>query len=154
MADESFFQPPIGPAHTSGGSWNDSRIATVASPRVAVPKWPSFSAPVNRTVSRPVAGSIEARPYPPSTGPAKRSSPAERQARLAADQRMPGVRLRGEPPPREAGTSHTSPPLEPSSLMIPWITAIVRPSGEKRGHAIWRGGFQIESAFPVAGSTR
>ncbi len=38
--------------------------------------------------------------------------------------------------------------------MIPWMTAIDRPSGEKRGQASWSVGFQIERAAPDAASTR
>ncbi len=67
---------------------------------------------------------------------------------------MPGREVARAAGARDAGTSQTSPPLEPSSLMIPWITAIARPSGEKRGQAIWSGGFQIERAVPDAASTR
>ena len=96
---------------------------------------------------------MDAIPNPPSRCPAKRSSDGERQARRLADQCIPGVRLRGGACAGDAGTSHTSPPFEPSSLMIPWITATDRPSGEKRGHASWSFGFQIERAAPDAAST-
>ena len=43
-----------------------------------------------------------------------------------------------------------SPPVWPSSLMIPWITAIDFPSGDQRGPAICSGGFQIDVVLPLS----
>jgi hypothetical protein len=37
--------------------------------------------------------------------------------------------------------------------MMPWITAISRPSGDQRGHPIWSGGFQIDFVRPLTPST-
>ena len=65
---------------------------------------------------------------------------------------MFGVRLRNEV--ASTATDQMSPPVEPSSLMMPWMTATNLPSGEKRGQAIWSDGFRIERVCPVAASTR
>src|SRR5580698_5350465 len=47
---------------------------------------------------------------------------------------IPGVILRALPPP--ADTTKMSPPVEPSSLIMPSIKAILLPSGDQRGSAI------------------
>ena len=64
---------------------------------------------------------------------------------------IPSVRFFGAPP--DAGTVQMSPPVEPSSLMRPWMTATSFPSGENRGQAIWSAGFQMDRALPVPAST-
>ncbi len=55
----------------------------------------------------------------------------------ATDDVMPGVRLRGFAT-RRVDTDKISPPVEPSSLMMPPMKRIDLPSGDQRGSAIWR----------------
>src|SRR2546426_8714633 len=99
----------------------------------------NVSGPVKSVEIFPSAPSTLARPAAPSTSSANRTAAEEgNQASQLAEAFMPGVRLRGSPP--EAGMTKTSPPVEPSSLMIPGQNAIAWPSGDHRGPATRRAG--------------
>ena len=102
-----------------------------------------------------VAGGAERLTLPSISSPSwcavnTMSPPARQDSQLAEARRSP-VRLRAAPP--AAGTSMMSPPLEPSSLISPWMTAMDAPSGDHRGYAIWKGGFQRDRVSPLAAST-
>ena len=152
FSDDSAFHSPSSPAQASGGRVNELRITAVSSPFLAGAKCSSPSAPAHRRSSFPSAGWIAATPSPPSTHAVNRISPSGCQKSWWADQFVPGVRFLAAPP--STGTVQTSPPVEPSSLMMPWMTATERLSGEKRGQAICSSGFQIARVCPVAASTR
>ncbi len=121
-------------------------------PAAATARSSSASASVQSGITLPVPGSSAATPRPPSTASWKRISPGARQKSARTEAFLSGVRLRAPSP--EAGTTQMSPPVDPSSLMRPWMTAIDLPSGEKRGQAIWRGGSQIARAAPESAATR
>src|SRR5215813_13410517 len=108
-------------------------------------------APFQRVATFPLEGSIEETADSPSTCSVKRIEPAGRQRRALGEDLRSGVMSFASPP--EAGTVQMSPPVEPSSLIRPWMTAIVFPSGENRGQAICSGGFQTDRACPVSART-
>src|SRR5258708_39412118 len=60
----------------------------------------------------------------------------------------PGIRLIGFPASGE--TVNTSPPVNPSSLISPWMNPMVEPSGDHRGMAICVSGLKISISFPDA----
>ena len=121
-------------------------------PEGATTKLDRLSRPAHSSRRAPVAGSRLSRAMPPERDSSSHSSSGERQCRPRAEAGSPGVRLRAGPPP--AGTSQTSPPFEPSSLIRPWITATPRPSGETRGAASCRLGFHSSVRSPLAASRR
>ena len=143
-------QAPIGPATTSCGCENEERTAALASPCFAAENFATTAEPRQRVRIFPEASSA-AMPSSPSTYSVNRISLPERQKSADAEAFIPSVRFLGAPP--AAGTVQMSPPVEPSSLMSPWITAISRPSGDHRGQAIWSGGFQMDFARPLGTST-
>src|SRR5882724_2317520 len=151
----SWVQSPTGPAQTSGGDSSDSRTtATVRPSRVAEKLGTHVPAPVvihssadqSGRVS-PVCESSSARAEPPPAHAATSSEPGlAAHSSEAADVFAPSVRLRGSPP--VAGTTHTSPPVVPRSLISPPTYAIVLPSGDHRGWAICVAGRAISRRSP------
>src|SRR5262249_13029431 len=82
---------------------------------------------------KPLVG-IVVNPEFPSTLAITAIRPAPVQVIEDGEAFRPGVRLRAAPP--ATGTSCTSPPVSPASLMTPSISATDFPSGETCGSAI------------------
>ena len=144
-------QLPTAPATTSGGCRKEERTAADAGLAAAIVKLLITAGARQAVVIFPEASSV-ATPSSPSTYSVKTISPEGRQNREEADAFIPGVRFCAGPP--AAGTVQMSPPVDPSSLISPWISAIRDPSGDQRGQAIWSGGFQsdrvpLPSAFTL-----
>ena len=138
---------PTGPAVISGAFVKELTMAAVAEPFAAAQKDDRAAGPFHNAAVLPLEGSSVATPASPSTCSVNNSSPEARQKSAVGDDFRPGVAFRAGPP--SEGTSQMSPAVEPSSLMMPWITAMVLPSGEKRGQAICSGGFQMDFVSPV-----
>src|SRR5262249_20894694 len=146
------FQPPTGPAQTSGGCVKEWRTRAQVfrscardrpnAPPSAAMVWGSVQSV--RTLLRD--GAMVATALAPSAWAVNRMSPDGSQANQLADAFKPGVTLFGWPP--WAGIVKISPPTTPSSLIRPAINAMELPSGDQRGKAIWRGGFH--TCFMVA----
>jgi len=84
----------------------------------------------------PEATSSEAMPVSPSTiSPNVIDRESGAQTMELAVAFIPEVTSRASPP--VAGTVYTSPPTAISSLMIPPMNAMVRPSGDHVGRPIW-----------------
>jgi hypothetical protein len=92
-------------------------MAADAGPVRATEKLDRADGPVQSVAVFPVAGFNVATPVSPSTYSANRISPADRQKRWDGEALRSGVRFFGSPP--DAGTSQMSPPVAPSSLMMP-----------------------------------
>src|SRR5436309_13940405 len=145
FTEEICFQLPSGPAQTSGGWLNDCRMtAVVLSSDAIEPCEPELLAviasPLFQSVSTaPVLIFTDAIPQPPSIDSPKSSFwPPEPHFNQLAEAFMPGVMFFASPP--SAGTKKMSPPVEPSSLINPSMKAIVLPSGDHTGLAIWSEG--------------
>src|SRR6202453_1242950 len=141
----SCFHCPIGPAQISDGTFADWRtIATVTLSLaelvvVAVDTQKSLagravSSPVQMVCIAPPLALTLAKPELPSTFSPKVMRPEPVHASANGDALMLGVTLRAAPP--AIGTTKTSPPVEPSSLINPSMNATFLPSGETRGFAI------------------
>src|SRR5205814_1960179 len=87
----------------------------------------------------------------PSTVSAKRMRPFGNQRSQLGDVFRPGVRFSAPPP--SAAELKISPPVAPSSLMIPSIHAIRFPSGDQRGLAICSAGLYTLRNSPVDAET-
>ena len=136
---------PIGPAHTSGACRNDCRTTADVRPSVAKdapysPHPPSeiSSGPDQTGVTFALLTSRVASPISPSTISLNRILSPDCQCSPLGEALIPGVTFFAVPPP--AGMIKMSPPVEPSSLMIPEIKAMFLPSGDQRGTAICKGG--------------
>jgi hypothetical protein len=99
----------------------------------------------------PAAGTLANAESPSSCRPTRISS-GRSQDRLAAEPRMPGVRLRAGPP--VTGRTKTSPPFEPASLIRPSMKATREPSGLKVGSQICSAGLCSTRSAPEATSKR
>src|SRR5512141_556667 len=113
-------QVPIGPATISGGSEKEERIAADADPSLATENLLTTAGPRQSVRTFPEASSA-ATPSSPSTYSVNRISPGGLQKIAEAEAALPSVRFRACPP--AAGSVQISPPVKPSSLMIPWMTA-------------------------------
>jgi hypothetical protein len=136
---DTFFHAPIGPAHTSGACANDERTTADVVPSRAIDAPTTYSvvmcsAPRQSVCAAPPFASMRtSAASPPTTSPAVRCCVSDHDS-VVAEAFMSGVRLRAAPV--AASTSITSPPVEPSSLINPSMSAIDLPSGDQRGSAI------------------
>src|ERR1700674_5076531 len=137
----SRFQPPIGPAQTSGGelanwrttavtdpSWENEPPGTQAALVVA-----ASSSPVQSVRTAPPLVLMVAKLELPSAFWAKAMRSEDIHASAEGDVVLWGVRFRAVPPC--VGTIWISPPVRPASLINPSIKATFFPSGETRGCA-------------------
>src|SRR5271170_6002362 len=132
-------QCPMAPTSISGAVVKDSCTAAVI-PDGHAAAWPSpvikDSSPLHKT-----RGVLRSRPDPRSThcvlSPASNcacSRPPQSQNSDVADAGIAGVIFVTEPPSRVS--VYTSPPVEPKSLMIPAMKAMLAPSRDTLGIAI------------------
>ena len=96
------------------------------------------SGPRQTCATWPVATATLATPVSPSKRPAKRIVSVDCHVSQLGDAGIFGVTFRAMPP--WAGMTKMSPPVEPSSLMMPAMNAMLFPSGDQRGTAICKGG--------------
>src|ERR1700677_3066552 len=100
----------------------------------AAPAGDADSSPVQSVWTRLPFVLMLPKPEFPSTFSANVTRSGAVQLSLKADDLRLGVRFRAMPP--VMGTTWTSPPVEPSSLINPSMNATFLPSGETRGTAI------------------
>src|SRR6185312_2188921 len=139
-------QWPIGPTHISE-AWAaelairaDAKLPSAASDIEGSPEYEvlMLCAPFQICETFPLGTSTSPTPALPSIFSANVISAGRCQYKSDGEAEISEV-LFFLPPP-EAGTTKMSPPITPSSLMMPPITAICFPSGDQRGAAICKCG--------------
>src|SRR5579864_1941815 len=134
----------MAPAQTSGGVFGDCRKIAVMLPSLendaaGVESVPMNSSPLQTVCGVPPAVLTVAKIECPSAVSANIMWPASSQYTAEGEALRLGVRLRALPPLLDevsTGTTKTSPPLGPSSLIRPSMKATFLPSGETCGPAI------------------
>ncbi len=147
----------MGPAHTSGGSmpvWRATatvdpsrenaaevpqRAVRCSGPRQSVAGVPGRSGSTRRKAVSPPMSAV-------ATSPASRVHTS-----WAAEARIPGVTFRARAP--VTGTTRTSPPFAPKSLISPSMNATRVPSGLQVGSQSWSAGWWSTRAGPPAVGT-
>src|SRR5215217_9176012 len=150
-------QSPTGPPHTFCAWAKDSRTTALRLPSrdsdsPTEPPALTRSGPFHSTVTPPCpVGSTEATADSPLTCAPNINLRGATHSSVVAVAFIPSVRLRALPPSN--GTSITSPPLEPWSLISPSMTATCLPSGLHTGSASCHRGAYTTRARPLAVSS-